>query len=77
MDTAAAEAMARDGGADGTSDIARPRRWKTDNVSGGKSEPKVLLLELAQRTSARGTVYLTGWMAKVRLVGFLAPEPNE
>jgi hypothetical protein len=59
-------------------DIARPTRWRKDpTVSGGKSEPKVLLLELVQRTSAKGTIYLTGWMAKARLVGFLAPEPNE
>ena len=70
--------MARDGGNDGQADIARPRIWRKDaTVSGSRSKGKVLLLELVQRTSAKGTIYLTGWMAKARLVGFLAPEPNE
>ncbi len=78
LDREHSEAMARDGGNDGQADIARPRIWRRDaTVSGGRSEPKVLLLELVQRTSAKGTIYLTGWMAKARLVGFLAPEPNE
>ena len=38
--------------------------------------PKVLVLELRERTSARGTRYLAGWMGKARLVAF-AGEPDE
>jgi hypothetical protein len=57
-------------------DIARPRKWSRDIVS-APQEPKVLLLELTQRTSAKGTMYLAGWCQKARVVGFLAPEPNE
>jgi hypothetical protein len=37
---------------------------------------KVLVLELRERTSARGTRYLAGWMGKAaRLVAF-ADEPD-
>ena len=32
--------------------------------------PKVLLTTLTERTSAKGNVYLTGWLAKARIVGF-------
>jgi hypothetical protein len=32
--------------------------------------PKVLLTTLTERTSAKGNVYLTGWLAKARVVGF-------
>jgi hypothetical protein len=77
MDTAAAEAMACDGGADGQPDIARPKRWKTGNVSGGRNKPKVLLVKLSQRTSGKGTIYLSGWMGSARLVGFLDKEPDK
>jgi hypothetical protein len=38
--------------------------------------PKVLLLELRERTSAKGTRYLSGWFGKARLVAF-AGEPDE
>jgi hypothetical protein len=52
LDRDFADAEARDGGgADGTSDIARPRRWKTDTVSGGRNEPKVLLMTMSERVS--------------------------
>jgi hypothetical protein len=34
--------------------------------------PKVLILELQERTSAAGNTYLAGWMGKARLVGFWA-----
>ena len=40
------------------------------------NSPKVLVLELRERTSARGTRYLAGWMGKARLVAF-ADEPDE
>jgi hypothetical protein len=36
----------------------------------------VLLLELRERTSAKGLRYLSGWMGKARLVAF-ASEPDE
>ena len=32
--------------------------------------PKVLILELQERTSAAGNTYLSGWTCKARLVGF-------
>jgi hypothetical protein len=64
---------ARDGHhADGP-DINRPRRWRTD-TSGQQS--KVLLVELRERTSAKGLRYLAGWMGKARLVAF-AGEADE
>ena len=37
---------------------------------------RVLMVRLVQRTSARGTVYLTGWLGRARLVGFMG-EPDE
>lgn len=33
--------------------------------------PKVLLAALEERTSASGTRYLSGWLGKARVVGFL------
>jgi hypothetical protein len=39
--------------------------------------PRVLLLELEEATSGRGTVYWRGWAGKARLVGFRNSEPNE
>ncbi|WP_191057509.1 hypothetical protein [Geminicoccus harenae] len=36
----------------------------------GYQAPKVLLTTLTERTSAKGNVYLTGWLAKARVVGF-------
>jgi hypothetical protein len=59
-------------------DIARERRWRQDaTVSGGQREPKVLLVKLSQRTSGKGTLYLSGWMGSARLVGFLDKEPDK
>lgn len=77
LDGAYAEAHARDGGDDGQGDIARPRRWRQDTVSGNRPrEPKVLLMQLTQRTSGKGNAYLTGWLGKAKLVGFKG-EPDE
>jgi hypothetical protein len=45
-------------------------------MSAGPRQPRVLLLELRERISARGTRYLTEWAGKARLVGF-AEEPGE
>jgi hypothetical protein len=38
--------------------------------------PKVLLVALKERTSAKGTRYLQGWLGKARLVAF-AGEPDD
>jgi hypothetical protein len=77
LDREHAETCARDGGSDGQPDIARPRRWRQDAVSGNRSrEPKVLLMQLTQRTSGRGTTYMTGWLGKAKLVAFKG-EPDE
>jgi hypothetical protein len=40
------------------------------------SGPKVLLTTLSIRTSAKGTVYLSGWLGKASVVGF-AGEPDK
>jgi hypothetical protein len=67
LDQAYAESEARDGGSDGAPDIARPRRWKRD-TSG--PQPKVLLLQLSERTSARGNRYMRGWLGRAAVVAF-------
>jgi hypothetical protein len=41
------------------------------------SGPRVLLMTLSERTSAKGTAYLSGWLGKARLVGFKAKEPDK
>jgi hypothetical protein len=38
------------------------------------SGPRLLLMQLSERTSAKGTAYLSGWLGKARLVGFKAKE---
>jgi hypothetical protein len=59
-------------------DIARPRRWRQDNVSGNRPrEPRVLVLKLRQRTSERGNIYLDGWMGQAKLLGFKEAERDE
>jgi hypothetical protein len=40
------------------------------------SGPRVLLMQLAERTGAKGNTYLSGWLGKARLVGFKAKEPD-
>jgi hypothetical protein len=75
LDGAYAEAQARDGGADGQHDVARPRRWRTD--TSGQREAKVLVLKLRQRVSARGNAYLDGWMGQAKLLGFKEAERDE
>ena len=42
----------------------------------GKPEPKVLLMQLSERTSARGTRYLSGFLGRAKLVAFLDQEPD-
>ena len=71
LDAACAEADARDGGADGQADIARPPQWRQDNASGNRPrEPKVLLLTLSERTSARGNRYMRGWLGRAAVIAF-------
>lgn len=38
---------------------------------------KVLLLELRERTSAKGTRYLSGWLGKASVVAFLDRDAEE
>jgi hypothetical protein len=87
LDREHAEAMARDG--DEVSgrfaqtcgnlppDIARPRRWRQDATVTGGPQPKVLVLKLRQRVSARGNTYLDGWMGQAKLIGFKDAEPDQ
>jgi hypothetical protein len=39
--------------------------------------PRVLLMTLAERTSGKDNVYLSGWLGKARLVGFKAKELDQ
>ncbi len=76
LDREHAEAQARDGGADRQADIARPRRWRTDTVS-GVQEPRVLLMELSERVSGKGRKYMAGCLGKASVVAFEAKEPDK
>jgi hypothetical protein len=77
LDRDFADAEARDGSDNGRGDIARPRRWRTDAVSGNRRDgPRVLLVKLTQKTSAQGRLYLSSWMGAARLVAFLADEED-
>ena len=38
--------------------------------------PRVLLCQLAVRTSKAGRSYMTGWLGKSRLIAFQAAEPD-
>jgi len=81
LDRAALEAEARDGGLAGApADLYRPRRFRTVDLSMTRPpahDAKVLLLELRERVSSRGTRYLSGWLGKASVVGFLADEPDD
>jgi hypothetical protein len=88
LDRAYAESEARDGDevsskfaqtcGNSAPDIHRPRRWRSDVVSGNRlREPRVLALKLRQRVSARGNAYLDGWMGQAKLIGFKDAEPDE
>ncbi len=43
----------------------------------GPREPRVLLLTLSERTSAKGTRYFTGYLGKAKLVAFLDKDPDK
>jgi hypothetical protein len=40
------------------------------------SGARVLLMQLSERTSARGNRYLAGWLGKASVVAFLDEEPD-
>jgi hypothetical protein len=65
-----AEAEARDGHNLENRQIMRPRRWRQDSTVSGGPQPKVLLLQLSERTSARGNRYMRGWLGKAAVVAF-------
>jgi hypothetical protein len=82
LDRAYAEAVARDGAAfpasaaDSAPDIARPRRWRQDATVSGGRQPKVLLMTLSERTSAKGRRYFSGWLGRASVVAFEG-EPDK
>src|SRR5918912_1212851 len=38
---------------------------------------RVLLMQLSQRTSAKGNAYMSGWLGKASVVAFPADEPDK
>jgi hypothetical protein len=79
LDTSFAESLARDGGelVEHCGALIPPRlRRKDMRTMSGPREPKVLLMQLAERTSGQGRRYFAGWLGKARLVGFLAEETD-
>jgi hypothetical protein len=77
LNRAYAEAEARDGEDVGSADVHRPRRWRQESTVTGGPQPKVLVLKLRQRVSARGNAYLDGWMGQAKLLGFKDAEPDK
>ncbi len=41
------------------------------------NQGRVLLMQLSERTSARGNRYLSGWLGKASVVAFQAEEPDK
>ena len=79
LDEEQAEALARDGGAlvGRPGALMPPRLRRQDMRSMARQDgPRVLLLQLIQRTSARGTPYLSGWLGKASVVAFEG-EPDK
>jgi hypothetical protein len=64
-----------DGGAAGTAlkkrDVRRLARHAYSVNSSKHAPRKVLLCELTERTSARGNVYLSGWLGRAAVVDFV------
>jgi hypothetical protein len=74
LDAAADRALAAD------HDHGRaPRPGELERIMSYDRErrPRVLLLELEEATSGRGTTYWRGWAGKAKLIGFHSAEPNE
>ena len=42
-----------------------------------RPERRVLLVKLSERTSQKGSTWLSGWLGAARLVGFRAKEPDK
>jgi hypothetical protein len=57
--------------------VHRAAQGVLSSVVGSMSGPRVLLMTLSQRASAKGTDYLVGWLGKAKLVGFKAKEPDK
>jgi hypothetical protein len=78
LDTASAEALARDGGSmPATGTLVRSRdRLKDIKTMDRPKRPRVLLAQLSVRTSAKGNRYLSGWLGKASVVGFPG-EPDK
>jgi hypothetical protein len=78
LDREHAEAHACDSGDDGQPELVRPRRWRQGSTVSGsrRNGPRVLLVKLTQKKSAKGMVYLSGWMGTARLVAFVSDEQD-
>jgi hypothetical protein len=49
------------------------RRWRQDT---GGQQSKVLLMQLSECVSSRGSRYLSGYLGKASVVAFEAKEPD-
>src|SRR4051812_36625347 len=52
-------------------------RWPIGRRGLPVTGPRALLMQLSQRTSAKGNAYLAGWLGKASVVAFLAEEPDK
>src|SRR4051812_46673359 len=50
-----------------------PTCSKSQPVTG----PRVLLMQLSERTSGKGNRYMSGWLGKASVVAFQAEEPDK
>jgi hypothetical protein len=41
------------------------------------NENRVLLMMLSEKTSAKGSLYMTGWLGKAKVVAFKSREPDK
>jgi hypothetical protein len=74
LDAAADAALARDrdpGRVPNAGELEQP------HITHDQRRPRVLLLELEEAVSAKGTTYWRGWAGKARLIAFRSTEPNE
>ena len=80
LDRAFAEAMARDDRRDDRyrgPDIARPVRFRTKDLRMSDAvTAKVLLMQLSECLSNRGSRYLRGYLGKASVVAFESKEPD-
>src|SRR3954463_13437378 len=52
-------------------------RWPIGRRGLPVTGPRVLLMQLSERTSAKGNAYLSGWLGKASVVAFQAEEPDK